>query len=101
MLQALVEEYCRSFPDDIAEYRLEQVRKAGIDLYFAWAGGENLGEPHYYRIQSPDFLVEYDNTQNNANHIHTVWRDFKGDFGMDTLQQHYLQQHQQTSHNGN
>jgi hypothetical protein len=47
------------------------------------------GEAHYYRIQGPSFLVEYDNTQNNANHIHTVWRDFDGDFGRDLLREHY------------
>jgi hypothetical protein len=95
LLDALLEEYCHTFPDDIAEYRLAQVKKAGGNLFFAWEGGLNVGDPHYYRIQSPDFLIEYDDTQNNANHIHTVWRDFHGDFGADLLQEHYT-----TSHNG-
>jgi hypothetical protein len=56
---------------------------------FAWAGSMQQGEAHYYRIQGPSFLVEYDNTQNGANHIHTVWRDFDGDFGRDLLREHY------------
>ena len=47
------------------------------------------GEAHYYRIQGPSFLVEYDNTQSDANHVHTVWRDFDGDFGRDLLREHY------------
>src|SRR5262249_15844928 len=51
--------------------------------------GVNKGDPHYYRVQSPAFLIEYDNTQNNANHIHSVWRDFNGDFGEDLLREHY------------
>ena len=52
-------------------------------------GGLEKGQPHYYRIQGTTFLVEYDNTQNDANHIHTVWRDFKGDWGADLLALHY------------
>ena len=49
--------------------------------------------PHYYRVQSPTFMVEYDNTQNNANHVHSVWRDFNGDFGLDLLKAHYQASH--------
>ena len=45
--------------------------------------------PHYYRIQGKSFLIEYDNSQNNANHIHVVWREFKGDFGRDMIGEHY------------
>jgi len=59
------------------------------EVTFAWAGSIRRGQAHYYRIQGPNFLVEYDNTQNNANHIHTVWRDFDGDFGRDLLREHY------------
>lgn len=58
-------------------------------LHFAWLGGLEKGTGHYYRIQGKTFLIEYDNTQNNANHIHTVWRDYKGDFGRDVLAEHY------------
>jgi hypothetical protein len=93
LLMALLEEYTRNMPDQIAEAREEQIRKAGKDIYFAWAGGTEKGEPHYYRVQTASFLIEYDDTQNNANHIHSVWRDFNGDFGVDLLKLHY-----QTSH---
>jgi len=89
----LLEEYARNMPDQIAEAREEQIRKAGKDIYFAWAGGVERGDPHYYRVQTASFLIEYDDTQNNANHIHAVWRDFNGDFGVDLLKLHY-----QTSH---
>ncbi len=93
LLTAVVEEYAYSFPDDIAQARLEQFKKAGNQLWFAWAGVETKGGPHYYRIQSPTFLIEYDNTQNDANHIHSVWRDFSDDFGLDLLKQHYETSH--------
>jgi Protein of unknown function (DUF3500) len=92
-LQNLLDEYCHNLPEEVAQVREEQIKKAGGNLYFAWAGGEQVGQPHYYRIQSAAFLIEYDDTQNGANHIHTVWRDFDGDFGLDLLKEHY-----QTSH---
>jgi hypothetical protein len=60
------------------------------EIRFGWAGGFVRGEPHYYRIQGKTFLIEFDNTQNNANHIHLVWRDFNGDYGEDLLKEHYL-----------
>jgi hypothetical protein len=93
LLQNLLDEYCSNMPEQLAQAREEKVKKAGGNLYFAWAGQEQLNQPHYYRIQSPDFLVEFDDTQDNANHIHSVWRDFEGDFGLDLLKEHY-----QTSH---
>jgi Protein of unknown function (DUF3500) len=93
LLTDLLDEYCYNLPETLAQVRLDQIKKAGDNLYFAWAGSEQPGGPHYYRIQSQLFLIEYDDTQNNANHIHSVWRDFNGDFGLDLLQQHY-----QTSH---
>ena len=61
--------------------------------FFAWAGGLTPETAHYYRIQTPDFLFEYANTQNNVNHVHAVWRDFKGDFGRDLLAEHYRKDH--------
>lgn len=94
-LMALVEEYARNTPDEMAAARQEQIRKAGRNIYFAWAGGVNRGDPHYYRIQTPTFLIEYDNTQDGANHIHSVWRDFAGDFGEDLLAAHYQASHHQ------
>jgi hypothetical protein len=89
LLQALLEEYAHNMPEQIALARMEQIKKAGNNLHFAWAGVEEKAGPHYYRIQAPEFVVEYDNTQNNANHIHSVWRDFNGDFGLDLLGDHY------------
>jgi hypothetical protein len=93
LLQNLLDEYCNNVPEQVAQVREEQIKKAGGNLYFAWAGGEQVGQPHYYRIQSPAFLIEYDDTQNNANHIHTVWRDIEGDFGLDLLKEHYQSSH--------
>ena len=93
LLEAVMAEYAKNMPGQIAEYRMNQIKKAGTNLHFAWAGVENRGGPHYYRVQAPTFLIEYDNTQNNANHIHSVWRDYQGDFGLDMLKQHYDASH--------
>ena len=93
LLTAVVEEYAGSFPEDVAQARMEQLKKAGTNLYFAWAGVAERGGPHYYRVQAPTFLVEYDNTQNESNHVHSVWRDYNGDFGLDLLKQHYETSH--------
>ncbi|MBM3774230.1 MAG: DUF3500 domain-containing protein [Acidobacteria bacterium] len=93
ILLSLLEEYARNMPDQLAQARLEQVKKAGTNLHFAWAGAAQRGGPHYYRIQAAAFLIEYDNTQNDANHIHSVWRDFNGDFGLDLLKAHYQSGH--------
>src|SRR5258708_3720648 len=93
LLTDLLDEYCYNLPETLAQARLDQIKKAGDNLYFASAGSEQPGGPHYYRIQSPAFLIEYDDTQDNANHIHSVWRDFNGDFGLDLLQQHYQSSH--------
>ena len=90
LLSKLIDEYLARMPHDVAEERSKKMQEAGFDkIYFGWAGGVNKGDPQYYRVQSPTFLIEYDNTQNNANHIHSVWRDFNGDFGEDLLREHY------------
>src|SRR5208337_3028515 len=60
LLMALLDEYARNMPGQIAEARAEQIKKAGKDIYFAWAGGIEKGEPHYYRVQTASFLIEYD-----------------------------------------
>ena len=91
---ALMEEYAHNVPDELAEARIAQINKAGRDIYFAWSGGVDRGDPHYYRVQTSTFLIEFDDTQDNANHIHSVWRDFAGDFGDDLLQRHYQASHQ-------
>jgi hypothetical protein len=89
-LQALVRTYVGRLRGDLAEADMKKIEKAGWDnVYFAWAGGIEKGDPHYYRVQGPTFLIEYDNTQNDANHVHAVWRDFNNDFGEDLLRQHY------------
>ena len=90
MFLSLLHEYANVQVEEIARQRLEAIRKAGMaQVKFAWMGGLERGQPHYYRIQGTTFLVEYDNTQNDANHIHTVWRDFQGDWGADLLAMHY------------
>ena len=89
LLMKLLDVYTGKMAADIAEDRLARVRKAGVEkIVFAWAGDTERGKKHYYRIQGPTFLVEYDNTQNDGNHIHSVWRDFNGDFGRDLLREH-------------
>jgi hypothetical protein len=93
-LGALLDEYAGNMPEQIAQARQEQIKKAGKNVFFAWAGGVQRGEGHYYRIQAPAFLIEYDNTQDGNNHIHSVWRDFSGDFGGDLLKEHYQASHQ-------
>jgi hypothetical protein len=93
-LVTLLEEYARNLPDEQSTSELKKLQDAGVDkIHFAWAGGLNRGERHYYRVQGPTFLVEYDNTQNDANHIHSVWRAYDGDFGLDLLRLHYQQDH--------
>lgn len=87
---SLLDLYANRLRTEMAETELRRIMDAGIEkVTFAWAGDMAPGKPHYYRIHGPTFLVEYDNTQNNANHIHTVWRDPQNDFGDDALRQHY------------
>lgn len=94
LLIRLIDVYVSNMSSEIAQQRLEAIRQGGMNsLYFGWAGGIDPGQPHYYRIQGPGFLIEYDNVQNGANHIHTVWRDFDGDFGRDLLREHYRAAH--------
>lgn len=95
LLMELIEVYASHMADDVAAQRMERLRRAGLDdITFAWAGAVSRGGPHYYRVQGPTFLIEYDNTQNDANHIHSVWRDFEGDFGQDLLREHLRDVHQ-------
>ena len=91
LLESLIETYAATMPKELSEKRMAAIRESGIEkIRFGWAGGTEIGEPHYYRVQGPTFLIEYDNVQNGANHAHTVWRDFTGDFGRDLLREHYL-----------
>lgn len=93
LLNDLMEEYVSNVPETIAAYRRDQIKKAGTNIFFAWAGSPDKNQPHYYRVSSPTFLIEYDNTQNGANHTHTVWRDYEGDFGLDLLGDHLRSSH--------
>ena len=78
----MIEVYATTVPKPLADARLAAIREAGLDkIKFAWMGGTERGQGHYYRIQGSTFLIELDNTQNNANHVHAVWRDPVGDFG--------------------
>jgi hypothetical protein len=93
-LMALVEEYARNMRAEVAEEELRRAREAGLPrLHFAWAGPLEPGHAHYYRIHGPTLLIEFDNTQNAANHIHSVWRDPRRDFGADLLRSHYEHGH--------
>ena len=88
-LTKLIREYVERVRPELAKEDLHRIEAAGMEkVQFAWAGGLEKGEGHYYRVQGPTFLLEYDNTQNNNNHIHAVWRDFNGDFGEDLLRKH-------------
>ena len=89
-LRRLVEHYAGRVSASARAHALRDVDDGGFgELRFAWAGGTEVGQAHYYRIHGPTILVEYDNQQNNANHIHTVWRDLRHDFGGDLLADHY------------
>ena len=89
-LNKLIVAYLSSMPDEIAKIRMGRIVAEDMnEMRFGWAGGLVSGVPHYYRIQGKTFLIEFDNTQENANHIHEVWRDFNGDFGADLLKEHY------------
>lgn len=88
-LMKIVGVYTSAMSDEIAGKRLARIRAAGAEkIAFAWAGELERGKKHYYRVQGPTFLIEFDNTQNDANHVHAVWRDFNGDFGRDLLRDH-------------
>jgi len=94
MLLTLVTEYVSQVRTDLAEQKLATLEKEGIDgLHLAWGGPVEMGKAHYYRIHGGDFVVEFDNRQNDANHIHSVWRDVVNDFANDVLREHLLLYH--------
>lgn len=93
-LDALVATYYANFSDAIAAERSAAIDAAGRDaIHFAWAGGLRPGEPGYYRVQGPTFLIEFDNTAPAADHVHAILREFDGDFGRDLLAEHYAREH--------
>ena len=94
VLMNLLNEYINNYQFGFAKTLRAKIEKAGIEnLFFAWAGGMERGIGHYYRIQGPMLLIEYDNTQNNANHVHSVVRDLTNDFAEDILREHYTKEH--------
>jgi Protein of unknown function (DUF3500) len=93
-LVEIIKHYIGRANDELAAQEWDKVERAGLDtVTFAWGGPVDQGHGHYYAIQGPTFVIEYDNTQNNANHIHSVWRTFDGDWGEDILAHHYAQSH--------
>ncbi len=93
-LTAVITAYASLLAADLAADRMGRIEAAGLDrVTFAWAGPIEKGAKHYYRVQGPTFLIEYDNTQNDGNHIHAVWRDFGRDFGPDVLREHIRADH--------
>ena len=89
LLMQVIDAYAGMMTPDVAADRLAKIKAAGIEnVGFAWAGPLERGQKHYYRVQGPTFLIEFDNTHNGGNHVHSIWRDFKGDFGRDLLREH-------------
>lgn len=83
LLSELLGEYLKNMPADVVRERRERLEKAGIDnIHFAWWGDSERNLRHYYRVQGPTFIIEYNNTQNAANHVHSMWRDMAGDFAI-------------------
>ena len=94
LLVRLIKVYLDRHRPDVAAAEWTRIEGAGLEnVRFAWAGGMEPRQGHYYRVQGKSFVLEYDNTQNDANHIHTVWRDAERDFGVDLLREHYLASH--------
>jgi hypothetical protein len=91
VLADLIDVYIHRLPEPLASSETERIDVR--DVYFAWAGVVERRKGHYYRLQSPNFLVEYDCTQDDANHVHTVWRDMQRDFGLDALRAHTAGSH--------
>jgi len=88
LLVRVLDAYLDRMAPPLASARRQALLPSLDDARFGWAGVVEAGGPHYYRIQGATFLIEYDNVQNNNNHIHSVWRDFAGDFGRDLLREH-------------
>lgn len=94
LLRRVIQEYVHNVTHDVAAEQMARIDEAGFgNLHFAWAGSLDPDQPHYYRIQGPTVVFEYDNTQNGARHPHSVWRDLTNDFGEDLLKKHYDESH--------
>ena len=94
LLNKVIDAYAGLMAPDVAAQRMARIKAAGFEnIAFAWAGPVERGALHYYRVQGPTFLIEFDNTQNQGNHVHSIWRDFNGDFGRDLLREHIKTAH--------
>ena len=93
LLRALLAGYLARVPDGLSPLADYEVDEALDDVHLAWAGSTEPGQPSYYRLQGPRLLIEYDNTQRQANHAHSVWRDPAADFGYDVLGAHLAAHH--------
>ncbi|MEH1129006.1 DUF3500 domain-containing protein [Micromonospora sp. CPCC 206061] len=94
VLDQLVQRYLHRAPTPYALACWRDAEEAGLDrIRFAWAGPTTPGEGHYYCVQTPQFLIEYDNTQDDGNHAHSVWRHLRDDWGADLLREHYARLH--------
>jgi hypothetical protein len=83
LVRALVESYSSDMPEEVARTWIDEIRRSGIEgIKFSWSGPADRSQPHAYRVQGPTFLIEFNNTQNGANHIHSVWRNMLGDFAI-------------------
>ena len=96
ILRELIGCYLDRLPETLADRQRDLVDQEFKKITFAWAGGDERYEPHYYRIQGERLFIEYDNTQRDANHIHAVWRDLANDFGGDVLARHYAENEHET-----
>ena len=100
-LVELVAGFAGRLPADVASAEMQRIESAGVqNLAFAWAGSTAAGQRHYFRVQGPDLLIEYDNTQSGGNHVHSVWRNPANDFGDDILAAHYRAQHAAAARGG-
>ena len=93
-LVGLIRQYLTRSAEELSEAAWRRIERAGLDtVTFAWAGPADRGQGHYYAVSGPTFMIEYDNVQNDTNHVHSVWRDPQGDFGRDVLAAHYRRDH--------
>lgn len=93
LVEALMDRFLGTLAPDLVAAQKRRALEQGIAAFrFAWAGSLTPGEAHYFRVHGPVTVIEHDNTQNGANHVHAVWRDLTADFGRDALADHYRRQ---------
>ena len=83
LMRQLIGEYLAAMPASVVKRRMREINDVGMDrIHFGWWGGSEINQPHHYVVQGPTFVIEYNNTQNSANHVHSIWRDLNGDFNI-------------------